>query len=69
MSRGGYRENSGRKIKSEMEKTKFIRKSISFSEKEDMELLNNIEKYGVGENFSQKIKFLLKKAIYFEKNY
>lgn len=68
MSRGGYRKNSGRKIKSEIEKIKFIRKTISFSEKEEIELLNNIEKYGVGENFSQKIKFLLRKAIHFEKN-
>lgn len=58
MARGGQRENSGRKKKSEEDKKKIFRKSITFSEEEES-LLQKIEKYGKGKNFSEKIKEII----------
>lgn len=34
-------------MKLEIEKSKFIKKTISFSKKEEMELLSNIKKYDI----------------------
>lgn len=58
MSRGGHRENAGRKKKSEDEKKKITRKSLTFSEDEN-DLLQKIEKYGKGKTFNEKIKEIL----------
>lgn len=59
MSKGGFRENSGRKKISDTDKAQFIRKSICFSTQKDLELLEKILKYGKGKSFSQTVKELV----------
>jgi len=63
--KGGFRQGSGRPKKNEKDKVKYITKTIKFKESEK-DLLNFIEKYN-GNNFSERLKNIIKKVYLFEK--
>lgn len=63
MSKGGFRENSGRKKIIDNDKAKFITKSICFSTKKDLELLEKILEYASEKSFSTAIKELISREL------